>query len=432
MAAQSSLILLAVFLSLTAFGVPLAVGIVAAALAAVALVAPLDMSLFTAAQKMMSSLDSFSLLAVPFFILSGVIMNSGGIAIRLVNFAKLIAGRIPGSLTQTNIAGNMLFGCISGSAIAASTAIGGVMVPLQAKEGYDRDFAAAANIASAPTGMLIPPTTAFIIYGLAAGGTSIGALFLGGAVAGTLWGVAMMMYTWYVAKKRGWAVRQSVTLSEAGKVVIDALPSLLLIVIIIGGIVGGIVTAVEASGIAVIYTMLLAFVVHRTVPFSKFWTFLVETAEMTGAIMLLLAASAALSFAMAFTGIPAAVTNLILGISSDPIIVLLIVNLLLLVVGCFMDIGPAILIFTPILLPIVTKVGMDPVHFGVVLVFNLAIGTITPPVGSGLYVGASVAKVKVENAVKALLPFYVIIFAVLLLVTYVPALTMTLPRLAGM
>jgi tripartite ATP-independent transporter DctM subunit len=432
MAAQSSLILLAVFLTLTAIGVPLAVGIVAAALAAVALVAPLDMSVFTAAQKMMSSLDSFSLLAVPFFILSGVIMNSGGIAIRLVNFAKLIAGRIPGSLTQTNIAGNMLFGCISGSAIAASTAIGGVMVPLQAKEGYDRDFAAAANIASAPTGMLIPPTTAFIIYGLAAGGTSIGALFLGGAVAGTLWGFAMMMYTWYVATKRGWAVRQSISLSEAGKIVVDAIPSLMLIVIIIGGIVGGIVTAVEASGIAVIYTMLLAFVVHRTVPISKFWSFLVETAEMTGAIMLLLAASAALSFAMAFTGIPAAVTSLILGISSDPIVVLLIVNLLLLVVGCFMDIGPAILIFTPILLPIVTKVGMDPVHFGVVLVFNLAIGTITPPVGSGLYVGASVAKVKVENAVKALLPFYVIIFAVLLLITYVPSLTMTLPRLAGM
>jgi tripartite ATP-independent transporter DctM subunit len=432
MAAQSSLILLAVFLTLTAIGVPLAVGIVAAALAAVALVAPLDMSLFTAAQKMMSSLDSFSLLAVPFFILSGVIMNSGGIAIRLVNFAKLIAGRIPGSLTQTNIAGNMLFGCISGSAIAASTAIGGVMVPLQAKEGYDRDFAAAANIASAPTGMLIPPTTAFIIYGLAAGGTSIGALFLGGAVAGSLWGFAMMMYTWYVATKRGWAVRQSVSLSEAGKVIVDAIPSLMLIVIIIGGIVGGIVTAVEASGIAVIYTMLLAFVVHRTVPISKFWSFLVETAEMTGAIMLLLAASAALSFAMAFTGIPAAVTSLILGISSDPIVVLLIVNLLLLVVGCFMDIGPAILIFTPILLPIVTKVGMDPVHFGVVLVFNLAIGTITPPVGSGLYVGASVAKVKVENAVKALLPFYVIIFAVLMLITYVPSLTMTLPRLAGM
>jgi tripartite ATP-independent transporter DctM subunit len=242
----------------------------------------------------------------------------------------------------------------------------------------------------------------------------------------------MMMYTWYVATKRGWAVRQSISLSEAGKIVVDAIPSLMLIVIIIGGIVGGIVTAVEASGIAVIYTMLLAFVVHRTVPISKFWSFLVETAEMTGAIMLLLAASAALSFAMAFTGIPAAVTSLILGISSDPIVVLLIVNLLLLVVGCFMDIGPAILIFTPILLPIVTKVGMDPVHFGVVLVFNLAIGTITPPVGSGLYVGASVAKVKVENAVKALLPFYVIIFAVLMLITYVPSLTMTLPRLAGM
>lgn len=432
MAIQSSLVLLGVFLALGTLGVPLALCIVAAALAAVVLVAPLDLALFAAAQKMTSSLDSFTLLAVPFFILSGVMMNSGGIAVRLVNFAKLIVGRIPGSLTQTNIAGNMLFGCISGSAIAASTSIGGVMIPLQAKEGYDRDFAAAANIASAPTGMLIPPTTAFIIYALVSGGTSIGALFLGGAVAGSLWGLALMVMTYIIAKRRGYPLSDRGSGGAALKITLEALPSLFLIVLIIGGIVLGIFTAVEASAIAVIYTMLLAFVIHRTMPLRSFPTFLIETVEMTGAIMLLLAASAALSFAMAFTGIPAALTNLILGISSDPIVVLLIINLVLLVVGCFMDIGPAILIFTPILLPIAVKVGMDPVHFGVVLVFNLAIGTITPPVGTGLFVGASVGKVKVERAVRALLPFYVLLFAILLLVTYVPALTMFLPRYFGM
>jgi tripartite ATP-independent transporter DctM subunit len=432
MAVQSSLILLGIFLVLAALGVPLALCIVAAALAAVVLVLPFDMALFIAGQKMMASLDSFSLLAVPFFILSGVMMNSGGIAVRLVNFAKLIVGRIPGSLTQTNIAGNMLFGCISGSAIAASTSIGGVMIPLQAEEGYDRDFAAAANIASAPTGMLIPPTTAFIIYALVSGGTSVGALFLGGAVAGSLWGLALVVMTYVIAKRRGYPLSDRVSARAALTITLEALPSLFLIVLIIGGIVLGIVTAVEASAIAVIYTMFLAFVIHRTMPFRRFPSFLIETVEMTGAIMLLLAASAALSFAMAFTGIPAAVTNLILGISSDPIVVLLIINLVLLVAGCFMDIGPAILIFTPILLPIAVNVGMDPVHFGVVLVFNLAIGTITPPVGTGLFVGASVGKVKVERAIRALLPFYVLLFAVLLLVTYVPALTLFLPRYFGM
>ncbi|MFQ8433239.1 TRAP transporter large permease [Amaricoccus sp. W119] len=432
MAGQASLILALVFGVLTLIGIPLALSITAAALAAVMLIVPLDMALFTAAQKMLASLDSFSLLAVPFFILSGVIMNSGGIAVRLVDFAKLIAGRVPGSLAQTNIAGNMLFGSISGSAIAASTSIGGVMVPMQKREGYDPGFAAAVNIASAPTGMLIPPSTAFIIYSLVAGGASIAALFLGGAVAGMIWGLGMMVLTAFVARRRGWPVAGGVSGAEALRIIGRAIPSLMLIVFIIGGIMLGIVTAVEASGIAVIYTMLLAFVIHRTMPLEALPRFLMETVHMTGTIMLLLAASAALSFAMAFTGIPAAVTSLILAISENPIIVMLIINIVLLVVGCFMDMGPAILIFTPILLPIAQKVGYDPVHFGIILVFNLAIGTITPPVGTGLFVGAGVARVRVETAVKALGPFYLLLFATLLIVTYFPALTMWLPRYFGL
>lgn len=432
MAGEASFILIAVFGVLALLGLPLAVAIVAAAFAAVALVLPFDMAVFTAAQKIVASLDSFSLLAVPFFILSGVMMNSGGIALRLVNFAKLIAGRIPGSLAQTNIAGNMLFGSISGSAIAASTSIGGVMVPIQAKEGYDRDFAAAVNIASAPTGMLIPPTTAFIIYSLISGGTSIAALFMAGAVAGTLWGIGMMALTVVIAKRRNYPLAPSPTMREALDVTLQAIPSLMLIVLIIGGILFGIVTPVEASGVAVLYTMALAFVIHRTMPVSALPRFLIETSMMTGTIMLLLAASATLSFAMAFTGIPAAVTALVLGVSENPIIVMLIINMILLVVGCFMDIGPAILIFTPILLPIAQKVGVDPVHFGTIMVFNLAIGTITPPVGTGLFVGASVAGVRVERAIRALGPFYLLLFAVLMLVTYVPAISMALPRALGL
>ena len=223
------------FGGLAILGIPLAISIVAAAFASVLLVIPPDMALFTSAQKMVASLDSFSLLAVPFFILSGVMMNSGGIAVRLVNFAKLIAGRIPGSLAQTNIAGNMLFGCISGSAIAASTSIGGVMIPIQVKEGYDRDLAAAVNIASAPTGMLIPPTTAFIIYSLVSGGTSIAALFVGGAIAGTLWGVGLMIMTSIIAKKRDYPVTSFPSCREALKITQDAIPSLLLIAFVIGG-----------------------------------------------------------------------------------------------------------------------------------------------------------------------------------------------------
>ncbi|MFC0201190.1 TRAP transporter large permease [Paracoccus rhizosphaerae] len=432
MAGTASLILLGVFGGLAILGIPLALAITAAAIAALLLVLPFDMALFTSAQKMLASLDSFTLLAVPFFILSGVIMNSGGIAVRLVDFAKLLAGRVPGSLAQTNIAGNMLFGAISGSAIAASTSIGGVMVPMQKREGYDPGFAAAVNIASAPTGMLIPPSTAFIIYSLVAGGASIAALFLAGAVAGVLWGLGLMVMTGIIARRRGWRGAPRPSLRDAAQVTLRALPSLMLIVLIIGGIMLGIVTAVEASGIAVIYTMLLAFVIHRTVPVSALPGFLIETVQMTGTIMLLLAASAALSFAMAFTGIPAAVSGLILAISENPLIVLLIINILLLVVGCFMDMGPAILIFTPILLPIAQKVGMDPVHFGVVMIFNLAIGTITPPVGTGLFVGAGVARVRVETAIRALGPFYLLLFAVLLLVTYVPGIVMWLPRLAGL
>jgi tripartite ATP-independent transporter DctM subunit len=432
MAGTASLILLGVFGGLALLGIPLALAITAAAIAALLLVLPFDMALFTSAQKMLASLDSFTLLAVPFFILSGVIMNSGGIAVRLVDFAKLLAGRVPGSLAQTNIAGNMLFGAISGSAIAASTSIGGVMVPMQKREGYDPGFAAAVNIASAPTGMLIPPSTAFIIYSLVAGGASVAALFLAGAVAGVLWGLGLMVMTGLIARRRGWRGDARPTMRDALQVTLRALPSLMLIVLIIGGIMLGIVTAVEASGIAVVYTMLLAFVIHRTVPVRALPGFLIETVQMTGTIMLLLAASAALSFAMAFTGIPAAVSALILSISDNPLIVLLIINILLLVVGCFMDMGPAILIFTPILLPIAREVGMDPVHFGVVMVFNLAIGTITPPVGTGLFVGAGVAKVRVETAIRALGPFYLLLFAVLLLVTYVPTVVMWLPRLAGL
>lgn len=427
----ASCTLIAVFVVLLAMGAPIGICIVIASFSTMMLVLPFDISMFATAQKMFSSLDSFALLAVPFFVLSGVIMNSGGIAARLVNFAKLFTGKLPGSLSYTNIVGNMMFGAISGSAIAASTSIGGVMVPMSAREGYDRGFAAAVNIASAPTGMLIPPTTAFILYALASGGTSIAALFAGGLVAGVLWGVGCMLVTLVVAKRRNYRVFFTVQKGMALKVAVEAIPSLLLIVIIVGGIVQGIFTAIEASAIAVVYTLLLTMVFYRTLKIKDLPSILLQTVVMTGVIMFLLATSSAMSFSMSITNIPAALSDMILGISANKLVILLVITVFLLIIGAFMDIGPAILIFTPILLPIMTKLSVDPVHFGIIMIYNLAIGTITPPVGSGLYVGASVGKVKVEEVIKPLLPFYGAIIGVLLLITYIPEITLFLPRLLG-
>lgn len=427
----ASCTLIAVFVVLLAMGAPIGICIVIASFSTMMLVLPFDISMFATAQKMFSSLDSFALLAVPFFVLSGVIMNSGGIAARLVNFAKLFTGKLPGSLSYTNIVGNMMFGAISGSAIAASTSIGGVMVPMSAREGYDRGFAAAVNIASAPTGMLIPPTTAFILYALASGGTSIAALFAGGLVAGVLWGVGCMLVTLVVAKRRNYRIFFTVQKGMALKVAVEAIPSLLLIVIIVGGIVQGIFTAIEASAIAVVYTLLLTMVFYRTLKIKDLPSILLQTVVMTGVIMFLLATSSAMSFSMSITNIPAALSDMILGISANKLVILLVITVFLLIIGAFMDIGPAILIFTPILLPIMAKLGVDPVHFGIIMIYNLAIGTITPPVGSGLYVGASVGKVKVEDVIKPLLPFYGAIIGVLLLITYIPEITLFLPRLLG-
>ncbi|EGR8411639.1 TRAP transporter large permease [Salmonella enterica] len=427
----ASCTLIAVFVVLLAMGAPIGICTVIASFSTMMLVLPFDISMFATAQKMFSSLDSFALLAVPFFVLSGVIMNSGGIAARLVNFAKLFTGKLPGSLSYTNIVGNMMFGAISGSAIAASTSIGGVMVPMSAREGYDRGFAAAVNIASAPTGMLIPPTTAFILYALASGGTSIAALFAGGLVAGVLWGVGCMLVTLVVAKRRNYRVFFTVQKGMALKVAVEAIPSLLLIVIIVGGIVQGIFTAIEASAIAVVYTLLLTMVFYRTLKIKDLPSILLQTVVMTGVIMFLLATSSAMSFSMSITNIPAALSDMILGISANKLVILLVITVFLLIIGAFMDIGPAILIFTPILLPIMAKLGVDPVHFGIIMIYNLAIGTITPPVGSGLYVGASVGKVKVEEVIKPLLPFYGAIIGVLLLITYIPEITLFLPRLLG-
>ncbi|MBW5799677.1 hypothetical protein DKQ62_13110 [Halomonas elongata] len=429
---DAGLVLVLSFLGLLVIGAPIGICIAASSAITILLELPADIAIFTTAQKMASSLDSFTLLAVPFFIFSGVLMNNGGIALRLVNFAKLFSARIPGSLAHTNIVGNMMFGAISGSAIAASTSIGGVMVPMSEKEGYSRPFSASANIASAPTGMLIPPTTSFILYALASGGTSISALFAGGLVAGSLWGAGCILVALIIAKYRNYTVKLDLRDNSIKTVIFQALPSLLLIAIIVGGIVFGIFTAVEASAIAVIYTIFLTVIVYRTINLRSFIDSLIKATETTGVIMFLLAASSAMSFAMSITGLPTAISSAILGFSDNPATVLLIITALLLIIGCFMDIGPAILIFTPILLPITSAIDIDPIHFGIIMVFNLCIGTITPPVGTGLFIGAGIAKEKVENLLIPLLPFYFVILSVLLLITFIPEITLFLPVMMGL
>ena len=303
-----------------------------------------------------------------------------------------------GSLAHTNVIGNMLFGSISGSGTAAAAAMGGIMTPLQEEAGYDKDFSAAVNVASAPTGLLIPPSNSLIIYSLVSGGTSVTALFMAGYIPGILWGLGVMIVAFFIAKKRAYkTTKEKITFSQALKVVLDAIPSLSLIVIIIGGITGGIFTATEGAAIAVVYSLLLSMFLYKSIKLKDLPRILLEAVNMTAMIVFLIGASSIMSWILAFTNVPTYITNLILGLSDNPIVILLIMNILLLVVGTFMDATPAILIFTPIFLPIAQSLGMDSIQFGIMLVFNLCIGTITPPVGNTLFVGCRVAKTKVEG-----------------------------------
>jgi tripartite ATP-independent transporter DctM subunit len=431
MTLTAGLILLSVFFVLLLIGVPIAISIAGSSIATMLILFPFDVAVFTSAQKMVTGLDSFALLAVPFFVLSGIIMNNGGIAIRLINLAKLLAGRMPGSLAHTNVMGNMLFGSISGSSVASAAAIGGVMSPMQDKEGYERTYSAAANIASAPTGLLIPPSGLLIIYSLVSGGTSVAALFMAGYIPGILWGLATMAVAYFIAKKKNYPVSQKITFRQGVLVFLDAIPSLMLIVIVLGGIIAGIFTATEGAAIAVAYSLILS-IIYRTFSLKKLPKMLLETVEMTAVIMLLIGTSTILSLVMSFTGIPEAISSGLLGLTDNPIMILLLMNVILLIIGTFMDITPAVLIFTPIFLPVVATFGMDPVHFGIMMAFNLCIGNITPPVGSALFVGCSIGKVKIEQVIKPLLPFYGAIILVLLAVTFIPEISLTLPKLFGL
>lgn len=428
---NEALILALVFAALLFLGVPISFAIGTAAVSALFVSLQPAAATTVIAQRMATGLDSFALLAIPFFILSGQLMNRGGIARRLVDLAKVMVGRLPGGLAYVNILGSMLFGAISGSAVAAAAAIGGTMTPLMKKEGYDRDFSAAVNITAAPIGLLIPPSNIMVVYSLASGGVSIAALFLAGYVPGLLLGLALMGVVAVVAKRRGYPVGEKVALQAAVRIFLGAVPSLLLIVLVMGGIILGWFTPTEASAIAVAYTFILSVLVYREIRWSELPKLLTDSAATTAIVLLLVGTSMGMSWVMSSANIPQTITEVLLSLTDNKVVLLLIINLLLLLVGMFMDMTPAVLIFTPILLPAVMKLGVSPLHFGLVMIFNLCLGLCTPPVGNCLFVGCGVAGTTISRVWRPMVPFLIAAFTVLMAVTYWPAISLALPKALG-
>lgn len=432
MAFESLIIILAVLAVLLAIGVPISYSIGISALIAILQTVPLDVSVVTAAQRTFVGMSKFSLTAIPFFILAGNLMNQGGIAKRLVDFVNAILGRLPGALLVTNVGANALFGAISGSASAAAAAVGNMVAQGEEELGYDKAVCAAANAASAPSGLLIPPSNALITYSLVSGGTSVAALFLAGYIPGILWAVCCVTVAIIIARRKGYVgAKGGFSLKTLGIATLRALPSLSLIIVVIGGIVLGIFTATEGSAIAVVYALLLG-ILYKNITWRSFQRILIDSAKMSGMIVFLIGVSNILSWVMAFTQIPQAISAGLLGITNNKFILLLIMNLILLLAGTFMDVTPAILIFTPLFLPIVTGFGMNPIHFGLMLTYNLCIGNITPPVGNTLFVAIKVGRTTLAKVLPYMLMFYAAILIGLLLVTYIPQVSMLLPELAGL
>lgn len=422
------LVLFGTFAVMLALSVPISFAIAISTLITIATTLPLDSALTVVTQKMASGLDNFALLAIPFFILAGNIMNRGGIAIRLIELAKVLGARLPGSLFHCNVLANMMFGSISGSAVASAAAMGGIMSPLQKKEGYDPELSAAVNIASCPTGLLIPPSNTLIVYSLVSGGTSISALFLGGYLPGIFMGLGVMLVAGFMAKKRNYPLAPKPSCKDVLMKTLDAIPSLLLIVIAIGGIIAGIFTATEASAIAVVYTLILAVGIYKEVKIKELPGIILESSVTTSIVLLLIGASSGMSWAMANADIPYMIQDALMYFSESKFVILLFITVILLIIGTFMDMTPAVLIFTPIFLPVVTELGVDPIHFGIMMTFNLCIGICTPPVGSALFVGCSVGNVSIDRVLKPMIPFFIVLIVTLLLVTYIPDISLFLPK----
>jgi len=428
----SILLLFVSFFALLVYGVPVAFSIGISTTLVILINIATVPGITTVAQRMTTGIDSFALLAIPFFVLAGELMNRGGIANRLINFAKSLMGSLPGGLAYVNILAAMLFGAISGSAVAAASAIGSVMTERMEDEGYPRPLSAALNITSSTTGLLIPPSNVLIVYALASGGAaSVASLFIAGYMPGLLVGVALMIVAAVVAKKNGYKTGERVTVSHLFADFRKAFFSLLMLVVIVGGIIKGVFTATEAAAVAVLYALILG-LSYKTISTKDIPSILLSSAKTTAIVMFLICTSMAMSWLFSFESIPQLMTGFLLETVSNPIMIFLLINLTLLIVGTFMDMTPAILIFTPIFLPVVTALGMHPVHFGIIMVLNLCIGLCTPPVGTILFVGAGVAKISVAEVIKPIIPFLAAMVAVLLMVTFFEGISLWLPNMFGL
>ena len=421
-------VLLFSFLLLLSIGTPVAWSIIISSLFTLLVSVPFLPALTTISQRMATGIDSFALLAIPFFILSGELMNKGGVAHRLVAFAKALVGFLPGGLALINVISAMLMGSVAGSAMASASAMGSILGPEMEKEGYSKGFGVAINITSATTGLVIPPSNILIVYSLASGGASIAALFLAGYIPGILTGLFLMAVAMIWAKKKNFKTGKRPPLKTVFGSFVRAFPSLMLLFVVIGGIVSGVFTATEASAIAVIYTLVLGFV-YKEITFKTLPTILLKSSTTTAIVMFLIGASMSMSWVLSYENIPELISSGILSLSDNKIVILLLINFTLLFVGIFMDMTPAVLIFTPIFLPIVTQLGIDPVHFGIIMILNLCIGLCTPPVGSVLFVGVGVANTSIQKVIKPLIPLFLAMIVALLFVTYIPALSLWLPSI---
>lgn len=421
------LILFGVLITLLVIGVPVAFSLGLASLAAMVY---LDIPLVVAFQRMAAGMNVFALIAIPFFIYAGELMNQSGIAERLVKFAHSLLARVRGGLGLVNVSSSMMFGAISGSAVASASAMGSTLIPMMKKQGYDADYAVNVTATAATTGLLIPPSHNMIIYAISAGGgLSIGSLFLAGIVPGILLGLGLMLVTFIVAVKRGYPRGIFPGWSKVLRHFIGALPGLFTVFIILGGILSGVFTATESSAIAVIYTVIVAVFVYRSLNWKGFITASINAVKTTAMILLIIGAAGSFGWLLAVMEVPIQLSATLLKISENPLIILLIVNLILLMLGTFMDMSPLIVITTPIFLPVVVGIGMDPVQFGIMLILNLGLGLVTPPVGTVLFVTCAVGGIRIEDTLRSIWPFYLVFIAVLALVTYLPSTTLFLPTL---
>ncbi len=400
------------------------------ALVSIATAVYLNIPLMAIIQQMVQGVRSFSLIAIPFFIIAGEMMGQGGISRRLIDFSNVLVGRIRGGLAMVNVLTSMFFGGISGSAVADVASEGTIIIPMMKQKGYDDDFSVAITVTSACQGVIIPPSHNMILYSLAAGGVSVGRLFLAGFVPGVGLGLSLMILSYIIAVKRNYPKEGAFTMQQAWKSAKDSILGLFTAVIIMGGVISGVFTATESAAVAAIWAFFVTFFVYKEIPLKRFNGILYNSLKTLAMVMALIASASAFGWLMAYLRIPAMATEFLLGITSNRVLLLLLVNLLLLVLGTFMDMAPLILITTPILYPVVVgSLGLSPIHFGIIMMLNLAIGLCTPPVGSALFVGCAIGKISIEKATKALLPFYAVMVAFLMLITFVPEVTMFIPNL---